>query len=74
MTISGEAIGRKMIRFIDERPVKSCRTRAKAIIVPRIVATSVASRPISRLLPSAWHMAGSAQGCSQLSSVKLSNR
>ena len=46
ITISGEAIGRKMIRFAADRPAKRCRTRANATSVPRMVATSVASRPI----------------------------
>ena len=67
ITISGEAIGRKMSRFIADRPAKSCRTSANAISVPRIVATMVASRPISMLRPTACTSPGSAQGCSQLS-------
>ena len=47
MTISGAAIGRNSTLLTNPRPLKLCRTIANAIIVPRIVATSVASRAIS---------------------------
>ncbi len=67
ITISGEAIGMKITRLATDRPWKRCRTRAKAIIVPRIVATSVARKPIWMLRLSAEHMLGSAHGFSQLS-------
>ncbi len=63
----------KMIRFAALRPSNRCRTSANAISVPRIVATSVASRPISMLRATARHMLGSLHGLSQLSSVNASN-
>ncbi len=49
-TISGEAIGRKMNRFVAARPRKRCRTIANAIKVPSAVAITVATRPIRRLV------------------------
>ena len=57
MTISGDAIGRKMIRLAAPRPLKRCRTSANAASVPRIVARRVASSAISMLRmtePSIW--------------------
>ena len=51
ITISGAAIGRKISRFIDDRPAKSWRTSANAASVPRIVEHRVASSPISMLRP-----------------------
>ena len=63
----------KMIRLAAPRPSNRCRTSAKAISVPRTVATIVASRPISMLRRTAWHMLGSAHGCSQFCSVNASN-
>ena len=68
------AIGRKMSRFIVERPANSCRTSANAISVPRIVATTVASSPISTERTTAEHMLGSSHGFSQLCSVNPSKR
>ena len=73
ITISGEAIGMKISRLADPRPWKRCRTSAKAIIVPRMVATTVASSPIWMLRLSAEHMLASLQGFSQLSKVNEPN-
>ena len=73
ITISGAAIGRKISRFIEERPRKSWRTRANAASVPRRVAPTVASSPISTLRPRAEHMSGSSHGFIQLCSVNPSN-
>ena len=75
ITISGEAIGRKISRFIDERPAKSWRTSANAARVPRSVATSVASRPISHAAAQRLRTcSGRRRGCSQLSRVNPSKR
>ena len=63
----------KMTRLAAERPSNRCRTRANAIRVPRTVAATVASSPIWMLRLTAWHMLGSAQGCSQFCRVKASN-
>ena len=62
ITISGEAIGRKMNTLAAERPRKRCRTSAKAISVPRMVATSVASRPIWMDSTTESHMPSGSHG------------
>ena len=46
-TISGVDIGRKTSRFVAPRPRKRCRTMARAMSVPRAVATIVARKPTS---------------------------
>ncbi len=74
ITISGEAIGMKITRLATDRPANLCRTSAKAIRVPRMVATTVESRPIWMLRLTASHMLASLHGCSQLSSVNESKR
>ena len=72
ITISGVAIGRKISRFIDERPTKLWRTSAKAANVPSTVETRVARRPISTDRTSASHIDGSSHGLSQLCRVNPS--
>ena len=67
MTTSGVAIGMKISRLVDERPRNRWRPIANATSVPRIVATSVASRPILRLSDSDSQMPGAPQGCSHAS-------
>ncbi len=47
MTTSGAAIGRNSSKLMPDLARKRCRTMAKAIIVPRMVAARVATRPIS---------------------------
>ena len=69
MTTSGVAIGMKMSRFVADRPWKRWRPRAKAIIVPRTVATREAMSPTCRLSPSALQMPGGPHGLSHASSV-----
>ena len=73
MTISGEAIGRKMIRLAALRPTKRCRTSAKAARVPRMVATKVAAKAISMLRSTASPMPFGLNGCSQLPKVNSWN-
>ena len=68
-TISGEAIGRKMKKFANCRPRNWYRTRPIAISVPRMVAITVASAPISRLVFIASVSPVTAKGCSQCRSV-----
>ena len=72
MTISGEAMGRKTSRFIEERPANWWRTRAKAARVPMMVAPRVARNPISIERTRASHMDGSSQMLSQLCRVNPS--
>ena len=43
MTTSGVAIGMKISRLVGARPRNRCRASANATMVPRTVATSVAS-------------------------------
>ena len=50
MTTSGVVMGRKMSRFVVERPLKRYRTKAKAIMVPKMVAKNVEIRPIRMLI------------------------
>jgi hypothetical protein len=69
-TTSGVAIGRKIKRFVAERPRNLCRPNAKAISVPKIVAVTVASSPIFIELPRAEHTSGAPQGFFQLLKVK----
>ena len=69
-TTSGVAIGRKMVRFVAVRPRNRCRASAKAIIVPRTVATSVARTPIFRLFARAGQTSGAPHGFFHLSRVK----
>ena len=64
----------KITRLAAERPSKRCRTSAKAIRVPRTVATSVASRPIWMLRLTAEHMFAAPHGCSQFCRVNPSKR
>ena len=68
-TISGVAIGTNTSVFAAALPRKRCRTRAKAIIVPRMVATSVDSAPIRRDTPSASHTPWAPHGSAQCLSV-----
>ena len=56
--------------FVAERPRKRWRPNAKAIIVPRIVATVVAINPMRIELPSASHTSGAPQGFCQFLKVK----
>ncbi|CAB4716116.1 unannotated protein [freshwater metagenome] len=69
-TISGVAIGKKISRLELDRPLNWYRPIAKAIIVPRIVAKVVASKPIFMELPSALQTSGAPQGFFQLLRVK----
>jgi hypothetical protein len=69
-TISGVAIGKKIIEFVAARPLNLWRPIAKAIIVPRIVENNVAKKPILIELPRAVHTCGAPQGFNQLSKVK----
>jgi len=58
ITTSGVAIGRKISRFVVDRPRKRCRTRANEIIVPRTVAISVEMMPIWMLVTKEEHTPG----------------
>jgi hypothetical protein len=69
-TISGVAIGKKIKRFEDDRPLNAYRPIAKAIIVPRIVEKIVASKPILIEFPKASQTSGAPHGFFQLSNVK----
>ena len=73
MTTSGVAIGRKMTRFAVLRPRKLCRTSAKAISVPRTVASTVAGRLIPMLSRREAHIPSGSQTDVQLSRVNASN-
>ena len=70
-TTSGVAIGRNSRRLIAERARKRYRTSAIAIIVPRTVAMTVATRPMMMLFVNAWQTAppSTLQTFSHLSSV-----
>ncbi len=69
-TISGVAIGKKIKRFDEERPLNAYRPIAKAIMVPRIVENVVASKPIFTEFPSAVQTSGAPHGFFQLFNVK----
>jgi hypothetical protein len=69
MTISGVAIGKKIKRLVEDRPLNEYRPIAKAIMVPKIVAINVEIRPIFNELPSALHTSGAPQGFFQLLNV-----
>src|SRR5919112_2741980 len=73
MTTSGVAIGRKITRFAVLRPRKLCRTSAKAIRVPRIVASTVAVRLTAMLSRSEAQSPSGSQIDVQLLSVNASN-
>ncbi len=60
-TTSGVAIGRKISRFVVERPRKRWRTSAKEISVPRMVPTIVANSAIDALTPTDRQIVGSSQ-------------
>ena len=66
-TISGVAIGRKMNRLVVLRPRKSCRARARAMSVPRIVATIVENNAMIRLIVTALWRPGTEKMLSQAS-------
>ena len=68
-TISGVAIGTKTRKLPASLPLNRCRTRAKAIIVPRTVATSVAIAPIWIEVASDSHTPGAPHGFCQCLSV-----
>ena len=69
-TTSGVAIGRNIKRFVVFLPLNLCRPIAKAIIVPKIVASSVEIIPICNELATAVQTCGAPQGFFQLSRVK----
>ncbi len=69
ITTSGVAIGRKISRLVAARPRNRCRTRAKATSVPRMVANTVARKPICRLFTTEAHIPASAHGSVQLFQV-----
>ncbi|MFC7482491.1 hypothetical protein ACFQX7_24165 [Luedemannella flava] len=71
MTTSGVAIGRKISRLVDARPLNRCRASANDISVPRIVATTVAIRPMSRLLITASRISPGRSAECQYSVVKV---
>ena len=64
-TISGVAIGRKISRFVDDRPRNRWRTRASAMSVPRTVAMIVEAKAMIRLLVTASPSPGRPSGLSQ---------
>jgi hypothetical protein len=66
-TTSGVAIGKKIKRFVDDRPLNLCLPIAKAIIVPKIVARIVEINPICSELTTAVQTCGAPQGFLQLS-------
>ena len=72
ITISGEAIGRKVNTLATDRPRNRCRTRAKAIKVPRMVAPRVAPSPIWTDSTTDSHIPNGSHGFSQLCRVKPS--
>ncbi len=65
ITTSGVAIGRKISTLVEPRPRKRWRASAKAISVPRIVATTVATSAMPTLTRSASPIPPVAKGCSQ---------
>ena len=69
-TISGVAIGKKIKRFVVERPLNLYLPNAKAISVPRTVATKVELKPIKNELPSALQISGAPHGLLHFSKVK----
>jgi hypothetical protein len=69
-TTSGVAIGKKISRLVLLRPLNLCLPSAKAIIVPKIVATTVEMTPICIELTTAEQTCGAPHGFFQLSSVK----
>src|SRR3954470_3157501 len=73
MTTSGVAIGRKITRFEAPRPRKVCRTRAKAMSVPRMVARMVAVMLTAKLSLSDVHSPEGSQIDVQLFQVNESN-
>ncbi len=69
-TISGVDIGRKISRFVDDRPVNWYRTRARAMSVPRMVATIVEAKAMIRLFETASVSPGRPSGLSHASIEK----
>jgi hypothetical protein len=63
-------MGKKIRRFVVALPRKSYRPSAKAIIVPNIVATTVAVMPTLKEFPKASQIPIGSQGFNQASSVK----
>ena len=69
-TISGVAIGKKIKRFVVERPLNLYLPNAKAINVPKTVATKVELKPIKNEFPSALQISGAPHGLLHFSKVK----
>ncbi|CAB4598641.1 unannotated protein [freshwater metagenome] len=69
-TTSGVAIGRKIKRLVVFLPLNLCRPSANAIIVPKIVASTVEITPIWSELTTDSHTCGAPHGFFQLSKVK----
>ena len=69
-TTSGVAIGRKIRRFVEVRPLNLYLPNAKAIKVPKTVASNVEITPIFSELPTASQTCGAPQGFFQFSNVK----
>ena len=66
----GVAIGRKISRFVADRPRKRCRTSANAISVPRMVATTRGDEPdLRRCAPPRRTCRPAPHGSVQLSRV-----
>ena len=69
-TISGVAIGKKISRLVVDRPANLYLPNAKAINVPRMVASIVEINPIFNELPSAIQISGAPHGFFQFFRVK----
>jgi hypothetical protein len=69
-TISGVAIGKKINKFVVERPLNLYLPNAKAIKVPRTVAIKVELKPIKNEFPKALQISGAPHGLLHFSKVK----
>ena len=69
-TISGVAIGKKIKRFVVDRPLNLYLPNAKAIKVPRTVAIKVELKPIKNEFPKALQISGAPHGLLHFSKVK----
>ena len=69
-TTSGVAIGRKIRRFVEVRPLNLYLPNANAIMVPNMVASNVEITPIFNEFPTASQTCGAPHGFFQFSKVK----
>ena len=68
-TTSGVAIGRKIRRLVEVRPLNLYLPNANAIMVPNMVASNVEITPIFNELPTASQTCGAPHGFFQFSKV-----